>query len=185
MKKWLIQDKNGIISIYYVHIMNKHLKVGCMREQLTFHNKTIDIDLSKSAVAQSQKLESILLVEIQIYFSCLLGKRLAFYSEQALTGAWQLSADELSEVLKNAQALTDKLYVRFNTVMTKSCPVGDYIGPPPVTDFTIHNQKPYVPGWLNIDYKKGQWAGQYGWNSSDKSYANTKQVRGTALSSGA
>jgi len=152
-----------------------------MLEQLTFHDKVVDIALSKSAMQQSEKLDSDLLIEIQIYFSCLLGKRLAFYSEQPLKGAWQLSADEFSDVLKNAQKLSDNLYVRFNTVMTKDCPVGDYPGPPPVTDFTINNQKPYVPCWLNIDYKGGQWAGQYGWEASDKKFTNTKQVRGQAI----
>ncbi len=154
-----------------------------MQKQLTFHNKAVEVKLSGAADKQSQQLTSVLLIEIQIYFSCLLGKRLAFYSEQPLKGAWQLSADEFDVVLKDAQQLSDNLYVRFNTVMTKSCPVGDHIGPPPVTDFTINNQKPYVPNWLNIDFKNGQWAGHYGWNASDKKFANTKQVRGDALAS--
>ncbi|RDH81611.1 MAG: hypothetical protein DIZ80_16195 [endosymbiont of Galathealinum brachiosum] len=154
-----------------------------MSEQLTFHNKTVDIKLSNAAREQSRKLTSVLVIEIQIYFSCLLGKRLAFYSEQEIEGAWHLSADELADVLRNAQSLTDNVYVRFNTVMTKSCPVGDYIGPPPVTDFTIKKQGAYVPGWLNIDFKNGQWSGQFGWKASNKSYANTKQVRGNALAS--
>lgn len=154
-----------------------------MQKQLTFHEKTINIALSKSASQQNKNLDSILIIEIQIYFSCLLGKRLAFYSEKILEGAWQLNAQELEAVLQDAQPLTDKIYIRFNTVMTKSCPVGDYIGPPPVTDFSIHNQRPYVPSWLNIDYKNAQWCGQYGWDSSDKKYANTKQVRANAQAS--
>jgi len=148
-----------------------------MQKQLEFHGKTTDITLSEAATRQSQQLESILLIEIQVYFSCLLSKRLAFYSEQALEGAWQLTADELSEVLKNAQPLTDKIYIRFNTVMTKTCSVSDVIGPPPVTDFTIKNLKPYVPSWLNIDFQDAKWSGQYGWHASDKNNANTKQIR--------
>jgi len=148
-----------------------------MQKQLVFHDKTMDIHLSEAAARQSQQLTSILIIEIQVYFSCLLGKRLAFYSEQALEGAWQLSADELSKALKNAQSLTDKLYIRFNTVMTKTCSVSDVIGPPPVTDFTIKNLKPYVPSWLNIDYQNAKWSGQYGWKASDKNNTNTKQIR--------
>ncbi len=154
-----------------------------MHEKLTFHNKAVDIKLSSAAGKQAKKLNSILLIEMQIYFSCLLGKRLAFYSEKKIDGAWQLSADEFKDVLQNAQQLTGNLYVRFNTVMTKDCPVGDHVGPPPVTDFAIKNQKPYVPNWLTIDYKDGQWAGQYGWNASEKGFANTKQIRQSALSS--
>lgn len=153
-----------------------------MLEKLVFHDKAVDIKLSKAASQQSEKLDSILLVEIQVYFSCLLGKRLAFYSQKKIEGVWQLSEDELNEVLTNAQKLTNNIYVRFNTVMTKSCPVGDYVGPPPVTDFTIRNQTPYVPSWLDLDYVNGQWCGQYGWKASDKSYGNTKQIRGSVVS---
>jgi len=153
-----------------------------MHEQLTFHKKSIDIKLSDTANEQQSKLNSVLLIEIQIYFSCLLGKRLAFYSEQALEGAWQLTPVEFKNAIESAQKLTNSIFVRFNTVMTKSCPVGDYIGPPPVTDFSIANQKPYVPNWLDIDYKNGQWSGQYGWHASEKNSSNTRQVRGGTAS---
>ena len=65
--------------------------------------------------------------------------------------------------------------------MTKNCPVSDYAGPPPVTDFKINNQKPYVPDWLVINFEKGNWLGEYGWSTSKIGQLNTKQVRGNAL----
>jgi hypothetical protein len=149
-----------------------------MHKQLIFHEKTMEVKLSKQGNMQSQKLAFPLLIEIQIYFSCLLGKRLAFYTEQALDGAWQVEPELFSSMLDDAQQLTDNIYIRFNTVMTKACPVSDYVGPPPVTDFKINNQKPYVPSWLNIDYKNGLWSGEYGWPASVAGQMNTKQVRG-------
>lgn len=152
-----------------------------MQKQLSFHEKVMNVTLSKQAVLQSNKLGTVLLIEIQIYFSCLLGKRLAFYTGQALDGAWHVEKGLFASMLEDAQQLTDKLYIRFNTVMTKACPVSDYVGPPPVTDFTITNQKPYVPSWLSIDYKKGEWSGEYGWPVSKIGQSNTKQVRGQAI----
>jgi len=149
-----------------------------MQNQLTFHNKNIAIKMASSAIKANKNLDGILLIEIQIYFSCLLGKRLAFYTDQPVKGAWQLEADEFSEILNNAQKLTDNIYIRFNTVMTKDCPVSDYIGPPPVSDFIIKNQTPYVPSWLNIHFKNAQWQGDYGWAASDVRFENTKQIRG-------
>ena len=83
-------------------------------------------------------------------------------------------------MINDAEQLTESIYVRFNTVMTKACPVSDYTGPPPVTDFTISNQKPYVPSWLMIDFNKDEWSGEYGWPMSKSGQANTKQVRGQA-----
>lgn len=151
-----------------------------MQKQLIFHGRPIDIKLSKLAAVQNQTLDSILLIEIQIYFSCLLSKRLAFYTDQPQQGTWQLDTASFASMLLESQPLTENIFVRFNTVMTKSCPVSDYIGPPPVTDFIIKNQKPYVPAWLNIDYKQGQWTGEYGWPASEVGQLNTKQVRGAA-----
>jgi len=151
-----------------------------MKKQLSFHEKSMAVTLSPQAIEQSGKLESTLVIEVQIYFSCLLGKRLAFYTDTELDGAWRVEKDEFAEIVADAQQVSDKLYVRFNTVMTKACPVSDYVGPPPVTDFTIKNQKPYVPSWLNIDYRNGEWSGEYGWPNSKAGQKNTKQVRGQA-----
>lgn len=152
-----------------------------MHKQLIFHDKSMDIRLSRHAAKQSHMLAFPLIIEIQIYFSCLLGKRLAFYTDEVLDGAWQVEPREFMSMLDDAQQLTDHIYIRFNTVMTKACPVSDYVGPPPVTDFTIANQKPYVPSWLNIDYKNGMWSGEYGWPASKEGQMNTKQVRGQAI----
>ena len=151
-----------------------------MQKQLSFHDKAIDINLSERGVAQSFTLSSPLIIEIQIYFSCLLGKRLAFYTEKTLDGAWQVEPELFATMISESQQLTDNIYIRFNTVMTKACTVSDYVGPPPVTDFTIKNQKPYVPSWLSIDYSDAFWSGEFGWPASEKGYVNTKQVRAEA-----
>jgi len=152
-----------------------------MHKKLAFHNKAMEVKLSKRAAEQSQKLNFPLIIEIQIYFSCLLGKRLAFYTGMPLDGAWQVEPDLFSSMLEDSRQLTDNIFIRFNTVMTKSCPVSDYAGPPPVTDFKINNQKPYVPTWLNIDYQHGMWSGEYGWPVSRPGQMNTKQVREKAV----
>ena len=151
-----------------------------MNTQLTFHEKTMAINLTDQAAKQSKRLNNILLIEVQIYFSCLLGKRLAFYSDTEMNGAWRVDKKTFSAMTDDAEQLTENIYVRFNTVMTKACPVSDYIGPPPATDFIISNQKPYVPSWLNIEFNKGEWSGEYGWPASKEGQANTKQVRGQA-----
>lgn len=147
-----------------------------MKRILTFHTKDIDIQLSAAAEKQSRNLTSTLLIEIQIYFSCLLGKRLAFYSNGNLQNTHPLDNDMFSEVLADSQSLTENIKLRFNTVMTKSCSVSDQTGPPPVTDFKIANQKPYVPNWLTIDYKNGVWSGKYGWDTANKKISNIKQI---------
>ncbi|VAW60892.1 hypothetical protein MNBD_GAMMA11-2802 [hydrothermal vent metagenome] len=148
-----------------------------LEQTLNFHEKDMLISLSDQAEAAAAKLATPLIIEIQIYFSCLLGKRLAFYSDQPVEGVQQVKETLFSELLTSAKQLTGNIHIRFNTVMTKTCSVSDYSGPPPVSDFKITHQKPYVPNWLSIDFKNSLWMGEYGWNNSDKTYFNTKQIR--------
>jgi hypothetical protein len=149
-----------------------------VQKNLLFHEKPVSIVLSKSAEQKSRELEASVLIEVQIYFSCVLVKRVAIYSDTKQEGVWQLDAEHFSSILQQSQQLTDKLYVRFNTVMTKVCPVADYIGAPPVTDFKIHREQAFVPKWLKIDFVDGKWFGDYGWESSDRDDSNTVQIRG-------
>ncbi len=152
-----------------------------MDVKLNFHNKAVNVNLSKSARQKSQQQKGKLIIEIQVYFSCLLGKRLAYYSAEKIAGAWQLEQDIFDGMLQDAQPISDSIFIRFNTVMTKHCPVSDYAGPPPVTDFTIKNQKPYVPDWLDLDFKDGYWCGGFGWHASKRGDSNTRQVRAEAI----
>ena len=152
-----------------------------MKKDLVFHNKTIQIECSAKAEEMASKLSSPLVIEIQIYFSCMLGKRLAYYSDTPIPGAYQLEPDQFKEILDDSQQLTGNVYIRFNVVMTIDCSITDYVGPPPVTDFEIVNREVYVPHWLNIDVENGVFIGEYGWKSSKPGMENTKQVRDTLL----
>lgn len=150
-----------------------------MQKTLVFHTKEMQIALTPTAEQKSKDLPSTLVVEIQIYFSCLLGKRLAFYADasaEKIHSAYPVNADTFAGILDDSQALTDNINIRFNTVMTKSCPVSDHAGPPPVTDFKIANQKPYVPSWLTIDFKNDTWTGTYGWDTNNKKLSNIKLI---------
>lgn len=117
--------------------------------------KRIDIDISAAAsqalAARSQPLN----VEMELYFSCLIRKKVRFH-DNAQPGDTRLAAQ-----------IQPKLQLRFRPVMTRSCG-RDYAGDePPLTDFPIANPKPYVPHWLHIDYHNGEWQGDVGYGDAD------------------
>ncbi len=152
-----------------------------MKKELHFQGKKIQIEYSQKADEMAHQLNTPMVMEMQVYFSCMLGKNLAYYSGSSIAGAYQLEPSLFKELLEDSQQLTGNIYLRFNIVMTKDCPVAGCIGPPPVTDFAIVGSEAYVPRWLNIDFYDGIFTGEYGWKSSPTGQRNTKQVRGKEL----
>jgi hypothetical protein len=114
-----------------------------------FHGKTVQIELSKSAQNHLAQVQQTLFVEMELYFSCLIRKKVRFNSSRAQ---------------ENATPVTEHLAVSFHPVMTRACHK-DYEGDaPPLTEFPIAKPAPYVPRWLKIDYKGGDWWGEFGYD---------------------
>jgi len=82
-----------------------------MRKELTFQGKVVVIEWSKKADEMAHKLNSPIIMEIQIYFSCMLGKRLAHYSDAPIPGAYQLETNQFKEILEDSQQLTGNIYL--------------------------------------------------------------------------
>lgn len=119
----------------------------------TLNGKTFEVRLTPSAERALQALPRPLLVEMELYFSCLIRKQLRIHTDQA-------PKDGDTRV-------GDKLCLRFRPVMSEACHGSIHDGPPPLTDFPIANDG-FSPRWLELDYKSGEWQGEYGWNT-DKS----------------
>lgn len=117
------------------------------------HGKKVSVRMTSSAEKALSERAAPLYVEMELYFSCLIRKRLKFH-QAAATGNSRAS---------NAQ-VTDKLYVTFHPVMTKACHK-DYEGDaPPLTEFPIENAAPFVPRWISVDYSAGHWQGEFGYD---------------------
>ncbi len=110
-------------------------------------NKKVQLHLSKAAQRALDVRDSPIYAEMELYFSCLIRYKVRFY-ERA--------------VHADGVFVSDKLVVNFRPVMTKACGK-DYEGDePPLTDFPIVKQDVFVPKWVRIDYRHGQWCGEFG-----------------------
>ena len=120
-----------------------------MHTNVEYEGKTIKLSLSPKAQKKLNDLEEPLCAEMELYFSCLIRKKLRFNH--------LCTAD-------NSVKVTDKLNLRFHPIMTEVCGK-DYEGDePPTTDFPIAKVAPYIPHWLKIDYQSGQWQGEFGYD---------------------
>ena len=117
-----------------------------MIKKIEIKGKQVVVNLTKAAEKALSSRDKVLVAEMELYFSCLIRKQVRF--KENLNG-------ELASVSEN-------LSVRFRPVMTKSCGI-DYEGDePPLEDFPIEKPEAFVPHWLNIDYKKNEWIGEFG-----------------------
>jgi len=108
--------------------------------------KKVLVEWSAAADKILQNLAEPLLVEMELYFSCLIRKAVRFGGD-AQAGNF-VSAGPL-------------LKIGFRPVMTKACNVRDFEVEPPVEDFPIVKPEAFVPKWLMIDYKGGKWSGDF------------------------
>lgn len=122
-----------------------------MKREIDFHQRKIAISLSDAAEKALAKRSVPLLAEMELYFSCLIRKTVRFRDETA----------------NDSVTVNDKLALRFRPVMTKHCGL-DYEGDePPLTDFPIAREERYIPHWLKLDYRNGEWQGEFGYAANE------------------
>ncbi len=116
----------------------------------TLEGKDIRILLSNAAQRALAQRTTPLIAEMELYFSCLIRLRVRFYD---------------SDEKASATTVSGQLSIRFRPVMSRHCDLHEVNGKPPLDDFPIVRRSPYVPRWLSLDYKKGEWVGEFGYKS--------------------
>ncbi len=120
-----------------------------MHQTITLNRHPIDIEMTPDAHAAAEALDQPLHVEMELYFSCLIRKRLRFMPGQPGPDAARIG---------------NHLTLGFRPVMTAQCGK-DYEGDePPLTDFPIAQADRFIPDWVRIDYRHGQWQGEFGYH---------------------
>lgn len=123
-----------------------------MRKIIEMEGKQIDVEITPEASSVLSQRHHPLLAELELYFSCLIRKQVRFHD---------------STDVQMSLPVTENLSLSFRPVMTQRCGK-DYEGDePPLTDFPIHNVKPYIPHWVKIDFLSGRWHGEFGYGAKD------------------
>ncbi|MFK5915096.1 MAG: hypothetical protein QM484_12050 [Woeseiaceae bacterium] len=117
-----------------------------MEKEIKIQGKQVKVSVTAAAEKALASRDKTLVAEMELYFSCLIRKRVRF--KENVDG--------------NFVNVTEQLAVRFRPVMTKSCGI-DYEGDePPLEDFPIQKPEAFTPKWLKIDFKKNEWRGEFG-----------------------
>jgi hypothetical protein len=117
-----------------------------MQQTVEFEGRQLKVTLSNSAAVQLSQEERVVSVEMELLFSCLIRKRVLFgHSDDVET--------------------LPGLSISFRPVMTRKCDIHAVAGRPGVAAFPIQHAERYVPKWLTIDFRKGEWIGEFGYVS--------------------
>jgi hypothetical protein len=91
-------------------------------------------------------MKAPLLVEMELYFGCLIRKQVRFHGQGTE---------------KRFHPVNGELSLAFRPVVTQGCSIdGDT---PPVADVNIQREQAFIPRWLRIHYRNGEWQGTFGY----------------------
>lgn len=130
-------------------------RAGAYAGHVDILGKAVRVDVSRAALKALSRHGFPLIAEMELYFSCLIRKQVLF---REFTRAVS-QPDDCSRVIPG-------LYATFRAVTTKHCRVADVTGKPPVEAMPVKKPRPFVPDWLSIDFRAGQWRGEYGFSRS-------------------
>jgi hypothetical protein len=123
-----------------------------MPSSVRLGERELNVSISPRAARQLALRESPLHIEMELYFSCLIRKR--------------VNVGETGRRAFVSTALADNATISFRPVMTRHCAVSDVDGEPPVEDFPITAAERFIPHWLRLDYRRGRWEGDFGYSES-------------------
>ena len=110
--------------------------------------KILHVDIDNGTLNALHGQQTPLFVELELYFSCLIRKRVLISRQ----------ANKEKDYLR----LSDSLYVAFSPVMTKACVIDDSLSPE-LTAFPIKKRDAFLPKWLKIRFKKSEFEGEFGY----------------------
>jgi hypothetical protein len=116
--------------------------------QVTIHGKPVGIEWSRAAQAALERRTRPLVVELELYFSCLVKKFVHFHDE----------APAFEPVVVN-----DRLQIGFRVVTSQACSMdlAQRLGRQP--EITLDNPvvRRLAPKRVRLDHRRGRWAGEF------------------------
>ena len=117
-----------------------------MQKIIEMSGKPVRVSLSRAAERALAGHEGTLYAEMELYFSCLVRLKV-YFRDHGVGDCFQV---------------TDKLAISFKPMMTASCNVEAAGRKPPVIEFPVAKPEAFSPKWLTIDYRGGEWLGEFG-----------------------
>lgn len=119
-----------------------------METIIELHGKPCQIRVSKAAEKALLNLSSPMLVEMEVTLACMIRKQVHF-RENGVNSSGVIVTRLLQVCVTSGEHCAATSSGNEQSVNTL----------PPITNWSA-----LIPKWLNIDYRSGEWAGDFGYN---------------------
>lgn len=142
-----LQLRAGYFSITSpIDVIDRWLNPYRLKDSIDVRGKKMSIMYSKRAEIALQKRQHSLVAELQLYFTCVVQKRVIFHQQSEL------------ETLRT----NNNLEIAFHTVQSNNCDPVEFAAKHPVKkQLNSKGAKSMRPSLLKIDYKHNQWIGDF------------------------
>lgn len=115
---------------------------------VSINGKPMAVEWTRSAANQLAQRAHPLVVELELYFSCLVKKFVHFHEE----------APQRATI-----AVTDKLHLFFHSVTSMACTmdVAEQLGRQPEIEIDTPAARKFAPKRIRLDFSKGQWQANF------------------------
>lgn len=122
--------------------------VEFLRHTVQINGRPVLVEWTNAAARELVKRTQPLVVELELYFSCLVKKFVHFHE---------------TVPLRDTVAVNDKLAVFFRPVTSTACSfeIADHLGRQPELELDTPNVRKIAPKRVEIDFVRGEWRGNY------------------------
>lgn len=112
------------------------------------NGRPVLVEWTEAAAHELAQRTQPLVVELELYFSCLVKKFVHFHE---------------TDVQRDTVAVSDKLAVFFRSVTSTACSfeVADRLGRQPEIEIDTPNVRKIAPKRVGLDFVRGEWRGNY------------------------
>lgn len=133
-------------AINPLYLLDRWLNPERYRHRVNLRGRSLDVSWTQRAEQALRDRATPLIVEMQLYFSCVIKKRVLFHDEAEL----------------NLTPVNDRLAISFRPVQAASCDPVEFARDYPVKrEFDSPAAARMHPRALHIDYKKGKFEGEF------------------------
>ena len=119
-----------------------------LNNTVEINGRQVSVEWSKAAARELAQRAQPLVVELELYFSCLVKKFVHFHE---------------TAPQRDTVAVSDKLALFFRPVTSAACSfeVADRLGRQPEIELDTPNVRKIAPKRVSIDYVRGAWQGNF------------------------